>query len=248
MECLGVGLDVRSFQRLGAASESALRAGHDRVEAETAPGGELWRFAGEVVALRDAQTWDPRARLASAAARIAGIGAEALDAARGELARQFAAGRPSDGIHVDGPYSRRFRELLEAPEFPLVLVGFGPGTTPAGDDFIAGYLLARNCFYPEGYPAKTARSSLDLSRTTFAGRSLLTQALAGGFPEIYLRLAESVAGIELASAEAGGEDMRGPSVPRARIAGVVSAMLAHGATSGADALAGYLFGWNDRRP
>ncbi len=74
---------------------------------------------------------DLRASLASAQAL--------LDSA---LKRRPSDARASDGIGGEGPFAEAFARLKGRRDFPACLVGFGPGTTPSGDDWLAGYLAA----------------------------------------------------------------------------------------------------------
>jgi hypothetical protein len=179
--------------------------------------------------------WDPRSRLAEAAAGwspAAGIlAADTLAAeVRATLAGAYAAGRRAEGLHGTGAFAQGFRRLEAHPDFPAVAVGFGPGTTPAGDDWLAGCLVALDL--RAGGPGKAAamlrqRIRDRLGQTTAAGRALLRGALAGAPPEYLVGLAEAAAG-----------QMQG----FADLNGAVSNCLAHGATSGEDALAGFVYG------
>lgn len=194
--------------------------------------------------------WDPRERLTGAARRF--LAAQetrgGLSAATAELntarlltaelrtllAKAYAAGRRAEGLHGTGAFAQGFRRLLAHSDFPAVAVGFGPGTTPAGDDWLAGYLVALDL--REGGPGKAVlplrqRIRGRLDQTTAAGRALLQGALAGSPPEYLVALAEAAAqGLTL--------PVPGQELFRAAVA----AALAHGATSGEDALAGFLYG------
>jgi hypothetical protein len=121
------------------------------------------------------------------------------------------------------------------------LVGLGPGSTPSGDDFIAGVLLgdeALNLLRSKEAKAVADRQEtmipwamekqdlLDaMSRTNDAGKTLLWQALQGHFPEYLIEAARSVS------------DARGTQ----EIADAVEKAVSRGATSGTDALTGFLF-------
>ena len=110
-------------------------------------------------------------------------------------------------------------------------MGFGPGTTPAGDDWLSGYLLAS--YLLAGGPG-TGAAELRLSiraalpRTGAAGRALLEGSLAGVPPAYLVALA-----LALADPGPGGE---------VSLARAVGEALEHGASSGEDALAGLLAG------
>jgi hypothetical protein len=110
------------------------------------------------------------------------------------------------------------------------LVGLGPGLTPAGDDFLTGMLLA-DTLGLGGLPLPGTRrlDAGDLSAmgralgsTTAAGRTLLELALDRRFPAYLL----AFAGAPSAAAAARASE--------------------HGATSGTDAVAGFL--WMARAP
>jgi hypothetical protein len=104
------------------------------------------------------------------------------------------------------------------------LVGLGPGMTPAGDDFLAGVLLAGTVSARAGAPGvDAARIERALPETTPAGRTLLWLALRGSVPAYLCAFIAGLAAAE--SAEAVGEAAR--------------AACSHGATSGTDALAGF---------
>lgn len=220
-----------------------------RLELRAPLGGEAGRIALD---FSDGRAWDPREpRRGPISAEAA---AAAIQAIRGALALARAGGRPSEGIHGDGPMAAAFGRLSAAERFPANLVGFGPGTTPAGDDWLAGYLAAADLVAgkPGGAePELRAAVSAALERTTAAGRALLIGALAGAAPA-YLsalaaaaRLAESGPG-----ATAGGhaaEPAAGESGPGAIEAAVMGA-LDHGATSGEDALAGFVAGLEAKIP
>jgi hypothetical protein len=113
----------------------------------------------------------------------------------------------------------RGRIVLEKGS-PWMLVGCGPGLTPAGDDFLTGAMLASS---PVISPYRTRIECL-LSRTTYTGRTLLWTALRGRFPAYMVDFIETVL-----------------CHPASEIAVVhaVRAACAHGETSGTDALAGF---------
>jgi hypothetical protein len=203
--------------------------------------------------------WDPRGRLTGVAQRFltvdapddnimhdrgsvdeaagAGFVATELGAAesvaaelRALLAEVYAAGRRAEGLHGTGAFAVGFRRLEAHPDFPAVAVGFGPGTTPAGDDWLAGCLVALDLRAGgPGAAAALLRQKIRdrLEQTTAAGKALLLGALAGAPPDYLVGLAEAAAG------QAQG------------LAGLRSAVancLEHGATSGEDALAGFVYG------
>ena len=121
------------------------------------------------------------------------------------------------------------------------LVGLGPGSTPSGDDFIAGVLLGQETLRVLlSIEEKAVAASLDpmipcstekealwvaINRTNDAGKTLLWQALQGHFPGYLIEAVRSVSDAE------GKQDIE-DAVERA---------VGRGATSGTDALTGFLF-------
>lgn len=209
-------------------------AGRARPAAELRDG--LLLASGLALDQAGAAPWDPRPRLAKAAAALVSADARSLQGALEALLAEYRGRRPAAGIHEAGSaLSRFFFDRLEGGGLSGV-VGLGPGTTPAGDDFAAGACLAAAC---RGRPPRLDGTPPD-GRTTPQGRSLLVQAAAGVFPEQYAGLAEALA--DFAASRPGGAG--GGSAARAALSAAVGALLAHGATSGADALAGFLYGWD----
>ncbi len=190
-----------------------------------------------------AELWDPRMETGASAYRG---GTRFLDALAVKtvigvinqaIADARAGGRLAEGIHAAGAYGTMFSRLAVEADFPANLVGFGPGTTPAGDDWLAGYLAALDLNSaaeagPAGALAVRVRAELAgrLERTTAAGRALLLGAVAGLPPEYLWELSRAALG----DIEAG--DGRG------RITECAGRALEHGATSGEDALAGFIEG------
>ncbi|MFQ5854989.1 MAG: DUF2877 domain-containing protein [Anaerolineae bacterium] len=104
------------------------------------------------------------------------------------------------------------------------LLGFGEGLTPAGDDCLLGVLAARRMLgRPAGALEDTIRRSV--SRTTVLSAAFLRTACDGQFAGHWHRLRDALDGGDAAE-----------------IAGAVRHILAHGATSGADALVGWVVG------
>ena len=120
------------------------------------------------------------------------------------------------------------------------LVGLGPGSTPSGDDFIAGALLGETALrLLWSAESKAVADSLEpvipwskgkedlwiaMNRTTDAGKTLLWQALQGHFPNYLIETVRCV------SAAKGKQE----------IADAVESAVACGATSGTDALTGFV--------
>ncbi len=124
-----------------------------------------------------------------------------------------------------GPFVERALSALAADR-PELLVGLGPGMTPAGDDLLAGALLAGRVGLNRGLsgPRIDAQAiEAALPGTTPAGRTLLWLALRGSFPSYLCSFME-----ELATA-----------VTDTEIDKAVRAACLHGETSGTDALTGF---------
>ncbi len=109
------------------------------------------------------------------------------------------------------------------------LIGLGPGLTPAGDDFLCGYLAALCSRAPcdaavRGYVTAVAPAlSPLLARTHAISRQMLHDAIQGRFARSLCEVTVAIAG-------------KGDLVDAARH------LLSTGHSSGADALCGVLFG------
>jgi hypothetical protein len=122
------------------------------------------------------------------------------------------------------------RDVMAVAGAAAQLVGLGPGLTPSGDDFIAGYLAAlwsRAGFESDIeamlHSLRDALAPLFL-RTTAISRQMLSDAAQGRFAERLIDVTRAVAGagdVVCAAAHA----------------------LASGHSSGADTLCGLLFGY-----
>ena len=159
---------------------------------------------------------------------------------------------PADNIYarkavaVLGPADRAGSHAGEtAPGERLAgLVGLGPGFTPSGDDFICGALLAAELGRGFVSPADGAttfdinlRSILDrVSNTTIAGATLLALACGGSFPAYLVSFAQQV--VSSVGVTQPGADL---SVPGREEENAVRDAISHGATSGTDALSGFLW-------
>jgi hypothetical protein len=116
------------------------------------------------------------------------------------------------------------------------LVGLGPGLTPAGDDWLAGWLLAQHLsgedlrgFRPtEGWhDLEGLIVALSVDRTTTLSRALLTCAAAGEADAAWHALLASLAEVP----------MTNPPICQS-----TKTILSHGATSGAAMLTGFCAG------
>jgi len=220
------------FKQFSASAADALAASRPGSEASVINDGTTLRISETergAALLEGAALWDPRRELASSA-RSGGISCldQTLEYIEEELESAREAGRAREGIHGDGPFARAFLRLRDVQAFPANLVGFGPGSTPAGDDWLAGYLAARDLM--EGGPCSAEhelRNAVEraLHRTTPAGRALLLGTLAGAPPAYIVELV-------LASTPAMNR--------KSNVRKAVQAALGHGSTSGEDALTGFV--------
>jgi hypothetical protein len=101
--------------------------------------------------------------------------------------------------------------------------------TPGGDDFLTGVLLGETVArlsnkIPTGPVVDKKEIPQRISTTTFAGRSLITLALNGSFPAYLLAILDGY------RSPIGADRQQ-----------VFLETLRHGATSGKDALAGFLW-------
>lgn len=117
-------------------------------------------------------------------------------------------------------------DMARLREGAAALAGLGGGLTPAGDDFLCGWMLGAWLAHP--HPEALCRAVVEESagRTTALAAALLRAAARG----------------ECGAAWHGLFDALGArhAVPLADIERAAAAVLAHGATSGADGLAGML--------
>jgi hypothetical protein len=104
------------------------------------------------------------------------------------------------------------------------LSGLGKGLTPAGDDFLSGVMLWAWVAHPE--PGSVCQTLLQAtaSRTTTLSTALLQAAARGECNAAWHRLLAAL--------------KSGPDLP---LEAAIQAVLAHGHTSGADTLAGFLW-------
>ena len=107
------------------------------------------------------------------------------------------------------------------------LAGLGGGLTPAGDDFLAGAMLRAWLVHPAPDRFCRAVSEAAIPRTTTLSGAFLRAAARG----------ECSAPWHALLAALGMEPRQGPE---ARVAAAVRKIMSHGATSGADSLAGFI--------
>ncbi len=107
------------------------------------------------------------------------------------------------------------------------LIGLGQGLTPSGDDFITGALLGE-AFGNSSMAIEKGMIGKGLGKTTYAGRTMLFQALKGSFPAYLLTYLEETA----------------LSQKKNEILAAAFKASEHGSTSGLDTLAGFY--WYNR--
>jgi hypothetical protein len=213
--------DRASMSAMGVLAKDLFESPPDRQLADRAAGMEegvlsLDRWAA--VACARCPAWE--GRVDAAAVRL--ISVEVVQAIREAL---FDEGKPGGLLEVLGngaarsAFATRVRDSLENGR-PEELVGCGPGLTPAGDDFLAGAILASPASFVHG----DARFERRLPGTTSPGRTLLWMALQGRFPAYLVDFIDTAVTA---------------SASRDAIRSAVRAACAHGETSGTDALAGF---------
>ena len=203
--------------------------------------GRLW--VGELgVDLTSAVVWDPRPDWDALRARRGGI-AHQLPLLRALCLREALAGSLlalfTDTL-PDGAPTRivlstaqeaaralqagRAGDLERLREGTARLAGLGSGLTPAGDDFLTGAMLRAWLDHPTPDPLCLVMVEVATPRTTTLSAAFLQAAARGEC---------SAPWHALLAALSEGVD--------ASITAAVQKVLTHGATSGADALAGFLY-------
>jgi hypothetical protein len=157
-----------------------------------------------------------------------------LDSARAVNPYAAAAMRVLRSVSGSGNSVEKRRSILGGLSG---LVGLGPGFTPSGDDFLSGVLLGEHILSAAQRRAHSATIEGECTRvlcpqrpefqskldsTNSGGKTLLWQALKGHFPYYLLEAARGIS-------TSNNSDEMGNTVERA---------VAHGETSGTDALVG----------
>ena len=210
--------------------------------------GKWLRLGGLTVSLEKAAVWEPRpdwdtlqTRQAVVADRLPLLHNLALRHApagsllallegRGNRDDPAAAGPPSAIILAVAQEAAttlrqgwpRDRERMR--EGAAGLAGLGSGLTPAGDDFLAGVMLWAWLAHPTPGPLCATLVDAAAPRTTTISAAILRAAARGECSAPWQRLLKALSG-----------EVKGKIEPATR------EVLAHGATSGADALAGFLY-------
>lgn len=201
--------------------------------------GERLRVGGLTVALDNAALWEPRpdweslrARRDSCAERLTILQALALRyAPAGSLLPLTSA--PAGSLDATLATAREATEALRAEwqgdaarlqAGAARLAGLGAGLTPAGDDFLTGLMLWGWLAHPDPGSLCHLLAEATGPRTTILSAALLRAAARGECSAAWHALLEAL--------------YRGSDEELARD---VRDVLAHGATSGADSLAGFLW-------
>ncbi|HUX38437.1 MAG TPA: DUF2877 domain-containing protein [Rectinemataceae bacterium] len=172
--------------------------------------------------------------------RIARIG-EAFRVVRAELGRIQASlntelridalgdttqSRTAAAVTIGRAAAGLARDPRDPPAAAIrLLVGTGPGLTPAGDDFLSGYLASAAARPDMGFAILAREAEAAASATNELSASLLRQASRGHFPTALIDLAETLV-----------EDSSPAAVTALR------RLCAHGHSSGTDMASGFLFG------
>ena len=204
-------------------------------ECVTIGGYSMTGRAGEIVTWQGAPRWTPEPPLGvgPGLARRVTFAEEIVGAIGNFLARPLIA-RPVRALRegcLDLSPPRIHRALGE-------LVGLGPGLTPAGDDYIGGYLAALHHISGDDRRAAAARALLTDAMGTAAGRTqplsefLLGEYRAGMIPDFLSTCLRA---------------LLHPST-RLGLSRSVQSVLGHGATSGTEMMLGLLDGSGDFCP
>lgn len=196
------------------------------------------------VDLSAARIWDPRpdwdalrARRATLEARLLAVRDLALKRTTGESLLALLADPSIIGSDRHDAVLARAREGMDLlrrgwqgdlnalQEGAARLAGLGGGLTPSGDDFLTGLMLWAWLAHPDPPTFCQAVAEAAAPLTTLLSAAFLRVAAVGECSIAWHRLLAALA----------GEDKT--AIPPA-----VERVLSHGATSGADALAGFLSG------
>jgi hypothetical protein len=193
-----------------------------------------------IVSLAQTTVWEPRpdwgalrARRGAIVGRLPAVRAVALrQAPRESLLAALDRGDPAPVVAVarDGLShlrAGRAGDVVELAEGARRLAGLGAGLTPAGDDFLVGLMLRAWLEHPDPESFCRALAEASAPWTTVLSAALLRAAARGECAAAWHAL--------LVTLDTGISDSVERSAQR---------ILAHGATSGADALAGFLWDIN----
>ncbi|CAN5509473.1 hypothetical protein BH10CHL1_BH10CHL1_18160 [soil metagenome] len=193
----------------------------------------LLQFTGTQLDLRYAQVWEPQLELLRLHSRIFPWLHENLQV----IASPLFTFTPNDSATLPRVATPLIEWLLqslhEGDQGQIVqaaqqLAGLGPGLTPAGDDFLMGLMAALTLFQPalgQNLSSTAARVMIGVAaaqQTTRLSAQWLQAAARGEFGVAWHQLAAALAKADQVS-----------------ITQALRRILASGATSGADALAGF---------
>lgn len=201
------------------------------------------QIGGLAVCLDGAATWEPcpdwerlRANASALLRRLQHLAAWSKDYASGDSLLALVHGQTQAG--GSSASTTRARAVVGAEAMwsgwqgveaqvcagAAHLAGLGGGLTPAGDDFVLGVMLCAWLAHPD--PGRFCKMALEASagRTTMLSAALLRSAAAGECGAAWHRLLESLGGCS-----------------EERATAAAAAVLSHGHTSGADALAGFVW-------
>jgi hypothetical protein len=204
---------------------------------------DVVQLGGWKVALDGAETWEPCPdwdRLRASRGAVLGRLGRLMD----RVDKHFAwdslldlfRDRGRSGVSDAGMVYTRARNAAEAmwegwrgDEAQLragavQLAGLGSGLTPAGDDFVLGTMLCAWLAHPNPARHNEAVARVCAPKTTMLSRAFLQAAAVGEFGAPWHRLLEALTG---------GSDER--------VEAATQEVLASGHSSGADALAGFLW-------
>ena len=204
-------------------------------------GERLW--VGAIgIELGNAATWEPcpdwdtlRARRTAILPHLAHLRALCLDLApAGSFLALLGAPAPGNAVARDTlsaaqAAAEALREGWEGDREQLRaaaagLAGLGGGLTPAGDDFLAGAMLRAWLVHPTPGPPCRTLIEVAAPRTTALSAAFLRAAARGECSAPWHALLAALAGDDEKETTAAARDV-----------------LSHGATSGADSLAGFLY-------
>lgn len=205
--------------------------------------GSRLLLGGLMVSLANARTWEPRPDWAGLRAkarpllvRLAQLLTGFRDRLRGDSLLALVEGSALTGSTRWSAVHTRAREAAEAlwagwhgdeersRTGAACLGGLGGGLTPAGDDFLLGVMLCAWLAHPD--PARHCRTLLEASsaKTTMLSAAFLRSAASGECSAPWHRL--------LGAMKDGSDEQLSHTAQR---------VLSSGHTSGADALAGFLW-------
>jgi len=207
--------------------------------AATVPGtpawldGDMLRIGDREVALEHAPVWEPCPDWSAHRARLQAITA-GLPALRAFAQNHAPAGSLLATLDTTSPHVALSQVRNSGPEWEsdfthlwqtaIHLAGRGIGLTPAGDDFLAGVMLWAWLAHPAPGPVCQTLVEVAAPRTTTLSAAFLRAAARGECDANWHR--------RLAALSTGDIVQLAPAVQQ---------VAAHGATSGADMLAGFLW-------